>query len=398
MEIIYYDLETTGLNPQNKQKGIELLEIGAISCTLGQTFQQYILPTTPIPGDATNVHGLFLKKKDDCSGEWDYHSLYIKEKGGGSRQVEAVDKVTGIQRFLAWLVSFQKKVTLAGYNSHNYDDWVLCHEMQGVVGRDGIGIHKLADVAKIVRPVLKEKLQTRKWKLGFAVDNLLKRKQEMAHGALSDAVDARDLLKEVARMKNVTTKGVLVDNEKAWIDFEETWVVCFNMVSSNEKKIFKVRKENPISDMFQKKIKCSVVTSEMISLYESDTAKGSAIKQEQESILAGIKKSTNLKLSCELKVSEHSPTAIITEVHTLQEITVLKTKKRKKSESNTNQNKKLKQDYPEGLPLQENLLKNIGKPTRKKKAMVKSNSVSSEMLPLKENVIRRITRSQSIPF
>jgi len=395
MEIVYYDLETTGLNPSNKQKGIELLEIGAISCSLGLTFQQYILPTTPIPSDATQVHGLFLKKKEDSSGELDFDRLYIKDKGG-CREVEAVDKLTGINRFLAWLATFQKRVTLAGYNSHNYDDWVLCHEMQGLVDKGHIGIHKLADVAKIVRPVLKEKFQTRKWKLGFAVDHLLERKQEMAHGALSDAVDARDLLKEVARIKNVTTKGVLVDNEKAWIDFDEVWVVCFNMVSSNEKKILKVIKENPISALFQKKSKCSfttLLTPERISLDGSQTKN----PEEQKSMLADFNKPNNLdeenekiKLPCELRLPEILP---------LQEIAVLGTRKRKKSLNDIKQDKKLKQDFPEILPLQENLLRKIGKPTRKKKAAsVKSDATASEMIPFKENVARRITRSQSIPF
>ena len=206
-EIIYYDLETTGLNPRQKQKGIEILQLGAISDTIGETFQQYMLPTTPIPWTATNVHGLFLKKKE---GETDWSSLYIKEDGS-SRKVDAVDKETGLKRFVDWLDSFQSNITLTGYNSHNYDDWVLCHGLQGIVDKDDLKIRRLSDVAKITRPILREKLQTRKWNLGFAVSHLLERRQRLAHGALSDAEDARDLLNKIANIKNMTAKGVLED-------------------------------------------------------------------------------------------------------------------------------------------------------------------------------------------
>lgn len=228
-EIIFYDLETTGLNPRQKQKGIEILQLGAISDTLGETFQQYILPTTPIPYRATNVHGLFLKKKEGSCSELDWTSLYIKYNGG-SRKVDAVDKVTGLKRFIAWLETFQSGVTLAGYNSHNYDDWVLCHGLQGVVDRADLHIHRLADVAKIVRPILRQKLQTRKWNLGFAVTHLLERRQSQAHGALSDAEDARDLLANIASSNNMTTKNVLGDRENACRDFEDVWEFCFNMI------------------------------------------------------------------------------------------------------------------------------------------------------------------------
>merc|ERR1719319_1314200 len=167
-EIIYYDLETTGLNPRNKHKGVEILEIGAISEK--ETFQQYILPTKPIPVEATNVHGLF-----------------IKEKGG--------------------------------------------------IGELHIGVHRLADVSKIVRPVLEREFRTREWRLGFAVDRLLKREQSMAHGALSDVQDTRDLLLKIANMKDMSEKDALFGNRYAWKEFEDVWVVCFDMTNSNDEKV-----------------------------------------------------------------------------------------------------------------------------------------------------------------
>ena len=48
-EIIYYDLETTGINAYNKHKGVEILEIGAISNSQGKIFQQYIPPPNKSP-------------------------------------------------------------------------------------------------------------------------------------------------------------------------------------------------------------------------------------------------------------------------------------------------------------------------------------------------------------
>ena len=144
-------LETTELNKDQKHVDIEIVEIGAISESSGEKFAQYILPTTPITPNASAVHGIHLKRLP--TGEYDMNSLYVKEKGGLVK-VDAVDKRTGLRMFLDWLKKFKKKILLAGYNNHRFDDWVLSHNLlHADLDASELSI-RFGDVAKMVRPVL----------------------------------------------------------------------------------------------------------------------------------------------------------------------------------------------------------------------------------------------------
>lgn len=158
-------------------------------------------------------------KEKDGSSDLDWNSLYINEDGE-ARKVDAMDKVTGFNRFITWMETFESKLTLAGYNSHSYYDWVLCHEMQGLVEKEKVGIHTFADVSKIVRPILEAK-RIRKWNLGLAVAHFLKREQDRAHDAVSDVKDCRDLLVKFGEMQNMTVEELLVGNRYARKGFEE---------------------------------------------------------------------------------------------------------------------------------------------------------------------------------
>jgi len=181
--LVYYDLETTGLGFHNKHRDIEIVEIGAVDGETKETFRQYILPPGGhIPRDASNVHGIYLRDG----------ALFRDEK-----ELPAVDIKTGLQNFLDWLNSFNQPVTLAGYNSHNFDDWVVSHNFL----REGMcagSVRHFLDVAKVVRPYLKAKLGVRKWSLTFAVKTCLERDQDDAHSAVSDAVDTLDLMAKLA--------------------------------------------------------------------------------------------------------------------------------------------------------------------------------------------------------
>ena len=55
MVVVYYDLETTGLNNQERQRGVQIVSIGAVT-EYGATFHRYIIPTCEISEEATNVH------------------------------------------------------------------------------------------------------------------------------------------------------------------------------------------------------------------------------------------------------------------------------------------------------------------------------------------------------
>jgi len=180
--VVYYDLETTGLGFHNKHRDIEIVEIGAVDGETKETFRQYMLPPgNKIPRDASNVHGIYLRDG----------ALYRDDM-----ELESVDCKTGLQNFLTWLTSFKQPITLAGYNSHNFDDWVISHNLlrEGLCARGGGSVVKFLDVAKIVRPYLKSTLGVRKWSLTFAVKTCLERGQSDAHSAVSDSIDTLDLM------------------------------------------------------------------------------------------------------------------------------------------------------------------------------------------------------------
>jgi len=183
---IFYDLETTGLGFHNKHKDIDIVEIGAVDQESRETFQQYIYPPgNHIPRDASNVHGIFL------SGG----KLFRDGK-----ELEAVDLKTGLNNFLRWLKAFNQPVTLAGYNSHNFDDWVISHNFYRenfCALRDGL-VKDFLDVSKMVRPYLKSAFGVKKWSLTFAVKTCLERNQSDAHSAVSDSIDTLDLLEKLA--------------------------------------------------------------------------------------------------------------------------------------------------------------------------------------------------------
>ena len=141
--------------------------------------------------------------------------------------------------FLNWLKKFKKKILLAGYNNHRFDDWVLSHNLlHADLDASELSI-KFDDVAKMVRPVLQEFHPT-KWSLTFAVTCLLRRSQTCAHGALSDTEDVRDLLTKLAKEQRTTTKEILErtvgekdDSLRARKDFDEVMKVCVKMFLSS---------------------------------------------------------------------------------------------------------------------------------------------------------------------
>ena len=90
MTVIYYDLETTGLNNEERQRGVQIVSIGAVT-EHGATFHRYIIPTCPISDKATDIHGIEL-----IDGQL-YKNDYLKEN--------ALDPKEGLQLFMNWLDS-----------------------------------------------------------------------------------------------------------------------------------------------------------------------------------------------------------------------------------------------------------------------------------------------------
>ena len=91
MTVVYYDLETTGLNNENRQRGVQIVSIGAVT-ERGSTFHRYIIPTCKISAEATGIHGIKLRKNGRLvkNRKWKENALHPKE---------------GLQKFMDWLDS-----------------------------------------------------------------------------------------------------------------------------------------------------------------------------------------------------------------------------------------------------------------------------------------------------
>ena len=99
MTIIYYDLETTGLNNQNRHRGVQIVSIGAVT-EHGSRFHRYIIPTCQITAEATAIHGIRLRKDGRLfkKRKWKQNALYPKD---------------GLQLFMNWLDSKNAKVLVS---------------------------------------------------------------------------------------------------------------------------------------------------------------------------------------------------------------------------------------------------------------------------------------------
>ena len=89
MSLVYYDLETTGLNPPNHE-GIEIISIGAIIAGSEEGYEVFIHPEGGIQPGATNLNGFYK----DQSGRL------------RNRQGELPDAWTlkdGLTEFIGWL-------------------------------------------------------------------------------------------------------------------------------------------------------------------------------------------------------------------------------------------------------------------------------------------------------
>ena len=90
MNLVYYDLETTGLNNRERQKGVQIVSIGAVTDS-GATFHRYIVPTCGIESRASEIHGIY---KED--------GRLFKD---GVLKQNALEPQSGISCFMDWLES-----------------------------------------------------------------------------------------------------------------------------------------------------------------------------------------------------------------------------------------------------------------------------------------------------
>ena len=113
MTVVYYDLETTGLNNAKRQRGVQIVSIGAVT-ECGSTFHRYIIPTCQISKGATSVHGITKRNG--------------KLRKNGRRKPNALDPKSGLERFMQWL-DYQGAEILVSHNNLRFDSIVLKNAM-----------------------------------------------------------------------------------------------------------------------------------------------------------------------------------------------------------------------------------------------------------------------------
>ena len=113
MTVVYYDLETTGLNKYGRQRGVQIVSIGAVT-EFGSQFHRYIIPTCGISSGATQIHGI-----SKINGEI-YKNGWLKSNALRPRD--------GLQTFMNWLES-ENVECLVAHNNLNFDSIVLKNAM-----------------------------------------------------------------------------------------------------------------------------------------------------------------------------------------------------------------------------------------------------------------------------
>ena len=111
-KVVYFDLETTGLNHRTQHSGVQIISIGAVT-SRNQTFETYILPTCPISQRSSDIHGITLE-----DGELVDKDGYIIE--------EAQDPQDGLMDFMEWLEEVGCEYLVA-HNNFRFD-WIVLNK------------------------------------------------------------------------------------------------------------------------------------------------------------------------------------------------------------------------------------------------------------------------------
>jgi DNA polymerase III alpha subunit (gram-positive type) len=117
MKVVFYDLETTGLNPDNNHRDVQICSIGAVYKQT-VTFHQYMVPTCTFSRKATEINGM-----TNYGG-----NLYLN----GDRVPDAVLMEDGLENFSDFLdCSVGDKrpdhddIVMVAHNNKKFDSVVL---------------------------------------------------------------------------------------------------------------------------------------------------------------------------------------------------------------------------------------------------------------------------------
>lgn len=183
--VVYFDLETTGLNRANKHRDVEIVSIGAVADD-GSVFHQLICPNAAIEYQATKVHGFTNSGGILCRN---------------GRQVSALSPEEGMEAFLDFLLQIKKKtgakVILVAHNASDFDSLVLCHNLikTEFTGSDAIG--GFICTLKIAQS-FPEHGGRGMSSLNGLLQTYCGRQQSAVHDALQDARDLKEIVSRMA--------------------------------------------------------------------------------------------------------------------------------------------------------------------------------------------------------
>lgn len=184
-KLVYFDLETTGLDHLNKHRNVEIVSIGAVTDDdEDEEFVVHMLPEGDISTGATRVHG-FVKRKG---------KLYFN----GKRVKDAVTQKEGLEKFASFLDSVDEDgegVALMAHNCHKFDAVVLCNNLVRQDVDLGDTVVDFVDSLVLARKSF-PKSQVGNHQLATLVRTLLRRSpqnNEGKHDALGDAEDMREI-------------------------------------------------------------------------------------------------------------------------------------------------------------------------------------------------------------
>ena len=192
MREIIFDTETTGFDPLN---GDRMVEIGCIEMfgrvMTGNVYHAYFNPERPMPSAAENVHGLSDK--------------FLSDKPFFSQKAEE-------------LIAFLGDSPLVAHNA-SFDFGFLNNELQKC-GRPGIALDRMVDtvaLAKVRHPGAKLSLDALCTRYG------IDRSHRVKHGALLDAELLAHLYIELTGGRQIGLE--LVDEATTNIEFTTTSII-----------------------------------------------------------------------------------------------------------------------------------------------------------------------------
>ena len=188
-EFVFFDLETNGINDQNRQKDINILSIGAVTRDGASKFYVYLKPKAEISEENSEYHGI---SHDSRTGRMFYR---------GQRVTEPVyEPADGLDAFLDFLAEHKPasgKVNLVAHFGIGFDYYVLghylvrygkCHRVDGLIG----GFFCSYKLAQVLRERGKRSLQD------LSLEYLGCR-QPATHHALEDAEQLRSIVAAMAQ-------------------------------------------------------------------------------------------------------------------------------------------------------------------------------------------------------